>query len=118
VAVFLVLLVPVLFGFPLESKAREEASKQSGITTAESKGTKEKLRAQRSYGELLEQVKRTWSLGVVVLLHILTILSTALVFWIQQRGPGSPRPKIAVGWYGGGARRVAEVVRLQRRACS
>jgi hypothetical protein len=96
VAVFLVLLIPVLFGFPLESKAREQASTQYNVETA--KGTKGKLETQREYGRFLEEVKRPFTLSVVVFLHILTILSTALVFWIEQRGPAWPLPKIELAW--------------------
>jgi hypothetical protein len=91
-ALFLLLLIPVLFTFPLESRIREEAAKTYEVDKA--KGTAAAKVARTNQGKMIEDAKRTFALDLVVFLHLVTIISAALVFWIQQRGPAWPLPRI------------------------
>jgi hypothetical protein len=49
-------------------------------------------------GMELERLTRTWALTLVVVLHVLAILSAALVFWMTRPGPQREAPRLAFEW--------------------
>ena len=53
-----------------------------------------KLEKQAIEGQERAKVQRTFWLQLVVLLHLLAIISAALMYWIDQRGEYRPLPKI------------------------
>jgi hypothetical protein len=94
----LFLLLQLVFGFPLESKAAGIAAANKKWEVAATTPTTERLEKLADRGIFLDQVKRTWALVLVFILHILAILAAALVFWVEKRGPSYPLPKIELAW--------------------
>ena len=47
---------------------------------------------------MVDEVKRTFAVPTVVVLHLVAVVSCLLVFWLQKRGPGYPPPKVEVAW--------------------
>ncbi len=95
---FLFLILQMLIGFSLERKiaaaAENPAKHVSVVFDTSLSRTDTKVSKDFFAGVLLESAKRTFWLRLVVLLHVVAILSAALVYWIGQRGERRPLPKI------------------------
>jgi hypothetical protein len=98
VLVFLLLLLQLVFTFPLESKVSSVARSRYDALLKENSSSTAKADAAVMYGMITEEARRTYALETVVILHILAILSAGLVFWVDKRGPAYPTPKLEVAW--------------------
>lgn len=95
--VFLFLALQLLLGFSLDSRYRDWVDKETKSTES-NPTTQEKKTADARRGELLERLRHTFWLRLVVLLHLIAIISSALMFWIDRRGVIRPLPKWELKW--------------------
>jgi hypothetical protein len=89
-------LLPYLGGFSLETKVAKEAHAQFPADKA--KNTMEEKTAEVGRGTMIDSVQRTNWLRLAVLLHLLAILSAAMMFWLGQRGEHRPLPRLELLW--------------------
>jgi len=95
--VFLFLGLQLLLGFSLENRYHDWVNE----TKREAKGTpttQERKLADVTRGELLERLRYTFWLRLVVLLHLSASISSALMVWMDRRGPYRPLPKWEWKW--------------------
>ncbi|HTU16605.1 MAG TPA: hypothetical protein VMG10_00970 [Gemmataceae bacterium] len=95
---FLFLGLQVLLGFSLDSRYKDWVDSELKRETKENPTTQQRKEAEVDRGELLEMSRHTFSLRLVVLLHLVAIVSTLLMFWINQRGTHRPLPKLELRW--------------------
>jgi hypothetical protein len=95
--VFLFLALQLLLGFSLDSRYRDWVDTQTKRTES-NPTTQERKTADATRGELLERLRHTFWLRLVVLLHLMAIISSALMFWIDRRGQLLPLPKWELRW--------------------
>ncbi len=89
---FFFLVLQMVLGFSVET---EWAAKVNKDLPALKSGTTQELDVNEALrGILLEYPKKTAWLWLVFILHILTIVAAALMYWINQRGESRPLPKI------------------------
>jgi hypothetical protein len=95
---FLFLGLQVLLGFSLDSHYRDWVNQEMKKEVKENPNTEERKTMDAHRGELLDMLRYTFWLRLVVLLHLVAILSSALMFWINQRGAHRPLPKFELRW--------------------
>jgi|SRR5579884_956721 len=95
--VFLFLALQLLLGFSLDSYYRDWVDKETKITES-NPTTQARKTTDATRGELLERLRHTFWLRLVVLLHLIAILSSALMFWIDRRGALRPLPRWELRW--------------------
>lgn len=95
---FLFLGLQVLLGFSLDSSYRDWVDRKMKNEAKENPTTDERKTADAHRGELLDMLRHTFWLRLVVLLHLVAIISSALMFWINQRGTHRPLPKLELRW--------------------
>jgi hypothetical protein len=96
--VFLFLALQLLLGFSLDSRYRDWVDKETTRDAKSNPTTQERKLTDARHGELLERVRHTFWLRLVVLLHLTAIVSSALVFWMERRGTHRPLPKLELRW--------------------
>jgi hypothetical protein len=95
--VFLFLALQLLVGFSLDSRYRDWVDNQTKRTES-NPTTQERKEADAKRGELLDRLRHTSWLRLVVLLHLTAIVSSALMFWIDRRGSLRPLPRWELHW--------------------
>ncbi len=95
--VFLFLALQLLLGFSLDSHYREWVDKETKSTES-NPTTQARKTMDATRGELLERLRHTFWLRLVVLLHLIAIVSSALMFWIDRRGALRPLPRWELRW--------------------
>lgn len=70
--------------------ANGEGKPERKLTTTE----KNQLAVER--GKYLQWLQRTTTLYVVLLLHVLSLVSCALIYWIEKRGSAKPLPRLEI----------------------
>jgi len=90
--VFFFLLLQLFLGFDLESSWAKKAD--STYRIEKDFKTPKKLETEANRGIMLGYLRRTIWLKIVVVLHLLAIVSAGLMYWLTQRGPSRPLPKI------------------------
>jgi hypothetical protein len=95
--VFLFLALQLLLGFSFDSRYRDWVDNQTKRTES-NPTTQERKEADAKRGELLERLRHTSWLRVVVLLHLMAIAGSALMFWIDRRGALRPLPRWELKW--------------------
>lgn len=95
---FLFLGLQVLLGFSLDNQYKEWVDSEMKREAKDNPPTKDRKEADVHRGELLEVLRHTFWLRLVVLLHLAAILSAVLTFWINQRGTHRPLPKLELRW--------------------
>lgn len=88
--VFLFLGLQLLLGFSLETTTTEKIEKQFEIKPNTPTAERKMREIQR--GAALETIDRTFWLRLVVFLHLIAIVGSALMYWVDRRGPGRPLP--------------------------
>lgn len=84
----------VLLGFSLDSRYGEWVDKKVKGDSTEAKNTVQKKKEEVDRGHYLEALCHTIWLRLVIVLHLVAIISAALMFWIAQRGTHRPMPKL------------------------
>jgi hypothetical protein len=95
---FLFLALQLLVGFSLDTRYRDWVDKETKRDAKSNPTTQERKLADAERGELLERLRHTFWLRLVVLLHVTAIVSSALMFWMDRRGSHRPRPKLELRW--------------------
>lgn len=95
---FLFLSFQLLLGFSLDSRYRDWVDQETKLDAKSNPTTQERKLADAHRGELLDQLRHTFWLRLVVLLHLIAIISSALMFWIDRRGTHRPLPKLELRW--------------------
>ena len=95
---FLFLGLQVVLGFSLDSRYKEWVENETKLHSKENPTTQERKLNEAQRGELLEMMRHTVWLRLVVLLHLIAIVSAVLMFWINQRGTHRPLPKLELRW--------------------
>jgi hypothetical protein len=95
---FLFLGLQVLLGFSLDSRYEEWVESEMKQQTKDNPTTQERKLADVKRGELLEVLRHTTALRLVVLLHLLAIVGAVLMFWVNQRGTHRRLPKLELRW--------------------
>ncbi|HEY7327510.1 MAG TPA: hypothetical protein VH592_07720 [Gemmataceae bacterium] len=95
---FLFLALQLLLGFSLDSRYREWVDKETKLDAKSNPTTQARKESDVKRGELLERLQHTVWLRLVVLLHLIAIVSSALMFWMDRRGTHRPRPKLELKW--------------------
>ncbi len=95
---FLFLGLQLLLGFSLDSRYQEWVDKETKRETKSNPTTPERKLANATRGELLERLRHTVWLRLVVLLHLIAIVSSVLLFWLDQRGAHRPLPRMELKW--------------------
>lgn len=95
---FLFLGLQVLLGFSLESHYRHWVDNQIKQEIKDNPTSEERKTVEAHRGELLDMLHHTIWLRLVVLLHLVAIVSSALMFWLNQRGTHRPLPKFELRW--------------------
>lgn len=95
---FLFLGLQLLLGFSFDSRYRDWVDKETKRDAKSNPTTQERKLADAQRGELLNRLRHTNWLRLVVLLHLTAIVSSALMFWIDRRGPLRPLPKWELKW--------------------
>lgn len=96
--VFLFLALQLLLGFGLDSRYRDWVDKETKLEAKNNPTTLERKTADVKRGELLDRLRYTLWLRFVVLLHLIAVVSSALMFWIDRRGTHRPQPKLELRW--------------------
>jgi hypothetical protein len=90
--VFLFLATQLTFGFGMETAYKEwvesNVKKDAGPTTPEKKVQK------ADQGMAKSALHYGWALAAAFLLHVVAVVSSALMFWVDRRGPSRPPPRI------------------------
>jgi len=92
----LFLALQVLLGFSLDNRYAEWVDKQIDSKGVKTSQQQKEEAAKR--GELMDRLEHTFALRLTVFLHLLAIVSAALMFWISQRGTHRPLPMIELRW--------------------
>jgi hypothetical protein len=95
---FLFLGLQLILGFSLDSRYGEWVDKETKLDAKSNPTTQERKLADAKRGELLERLRHTFWLRLVVLLHLIAIGSSALMFWMDRRGTLRPQPKLVLKW--------------------
>jgi hypothetical protein len=95
---FFFLGLQLLLGFSLDSSYTEWVDKETKSEVKDNPTTQERKLAEAHRGALLEMLRHTFSLRLVVLLHLVAILSSVLMFWSDRRGSLRPLPKLELRW--------------------
>jgi hypothetical protein len=95
---FFFLGLQLLLGFSLDSRYRDWVDKETKRDAKSNPTTQERKLADATHGELLERLRHTFWLRLVVLLHLTAIVSSALMFWMDRRGTHRPLPKLELKW--------------------
>jgi hypothetical protein len=95
---FLFLGLQLLFGFSLDSRYQDWVEKETKRDAKSNPTTPERKLADATRGELLERLRYTFWLRLVVLLHLTAIVCSALMFWMDRRGTHRPQPKLELRW--------------------
>jgi hypothetical protein len=95
---FLFLGLQVILGFSLESRYADWVDKEVTGDSKEPKNTVNRKQDQVRKGRYLEDLRRTGWLYSVVVLHLVAVVGSILMFWITQRSPGRPLPKLELLW--------------------
>lgn len=96
--VFLFLGLQLIFGFSLDSRYSDWVKNETNREAKSNPTTQEKKMADAARGEALERLHYTRWLRFVVLLHLTAIVSSALMVWIDRRGPLCPLPRWELRW--------------------
>jgi hypothetical protein len=92
VLLFLFLGLQLAFGFGMESAYKEWVEKN---VEAQPVKTTPEIKVQKAdQGMAKSALHYTWALELVILLHIVAVISSALMFWLDRRGPHRPLPRI------------------------
>jgi hypothetical protein len=86
----LFLALQVLLGFSIESQYTEWVDKEEKRDEKSEPTTEDRKLAEAQRGELLERLRHTVWLRLVVLLHLTALVAAFLMFWTQQRGAHRP----------------------------
>jgi hypothetical protein len=96
--VFFFLGLQLLLGFSLDSRYRDWVDNEIKRDAKNNPTTQERKLSDAKRGELLERLRHTFWLRLVVLLHLTAIISSALLFWVDRRGTHRPLPKWELHW--------------------
>jgi hypothetical protein len=93
--IFLFLALQMLMGFNLEARNADRAkSIVDDAFVGQPDSSEISNGKQAKYAEEVARVQRTFWLDLVVLLHLLAVISAALMYWLHQRGESRPLPKM------------------------
>lgn len=95
---FLFLALQVLLGFSLDSQYSDWVEKEGKREVVENPTSQQRKEAEAHQGKLLEQLHHTFWLRLVVLLHLIALVGSFLMFWIDRRGTHRPLPKLELRW--------------------
>jgi hypothetical protein len=95
---FLILALQLLLGFSLDSRYREWVDNETKLEAKSNPTTQERKTAEARRGELLGRLRHTTALRLVVLLHLIAVVSSAFLFWMDRRGTHRPLPKLELRW--------------------
>lgn len=98
IIVFLFLVLQLLLGFSLDSRYRDWVDNEIKRDAKSNPTTTERKQDDARRGELLDRLRHTPWLRLVVLLHLAAIISSALMFWIDRRGAIRPLPRWELRW--------------------
>ncbi len=96
VVLFLFLALQMLVGFSLDNQFADWVDKQ--YESKEPKKTDEQKKEAAERGRYMDSSIRTVWFKSVLALHSLAVVSAALMFWIDRRGPQRPLPKLELRW--------------------
>ncbi len=96
--VFLFLGLQLLSGFSLDSRYQDWVAQKTKREAESHPTTLERKLADATRGELLERLRHRLPLRLAVLLHLIAIVSSALMFWMDRRGTHRPLPKWELRW--------------------
>lgn len=96
--VFLFLALQLLLGFGLDSRYRDWVDKETKLEVKNNPTTLERKTADVKRGELLDRLRHTSWLRLVVLLHLIALVCSALMFWLDRRGTHCPLPNLELRW--------------------
>jgi hypothetical protein len=108
-ALFFVLVLQLLWGFPLESSMRgwaesvannqEKSTRKDASDTDKPRDTPQEITYKAMVGAFMGMVDRTIWLDLVIVLHILTLFCTLMLFWLSQRERfNKPLPELNLRW--------------------
>jgi hypothetical protein len=95
---FFFLGLQLALGFTLESQYKDWVDKKIKEDAKENPNTQEQKKENVMRGIAKEALRYTLWLRSTVFLHLLAIISAALMFWVAQRGTHRPEPKLQLMW--------------------
>ena len=95
--VLLFLALQLLAGFSIESIVKNSVEKQLEEQFKTDKSTKAQKMKELSRGTSVGSLTRTWWLTLSVVLHLVALLSTAILSYVGHH-PNRPTPRLALEW--------------------
>jgi hypothetical protein len=93
---YLFLLLQMALGFAPETNYNNWV--KSTYSVPDTAQTPEKLVNKATQGMAFEALRYGGALKLAVLLHLVAICSSALMFWVDRRGPNRPVPRLELMW--------------------
>jgi hypothetical protein len=93
---YLFLLLQMALGFALETNYNTWV--KTTYSVPDTAQTPEKLVNKATQGMAYEALRYATAMKLAVLLHLVTIGSSALMFWVDRRGPNRPLPRLELMW--------------------
>ncbi len=94
--VFFFLVLQLILGFQMEKNYKDWVDKTYAVS--EGAQTPERLVGQATRGMAYEALEDGSALKFAVVLHVIAIGASALMFWLDRRGPHRPLPRLELLW--------------------
>jgi hypothetical protein len=95
-ASFLFLVFQLIPGFAMETNYKDWVNKTYAVSDGEQTPERKVKEAKR--GMAYEALHYGTALKLAVFLHLVAIGSSALMFWVDRRGPHRPLPRLQLMW--------------------